>query len=991
MKSLFAVLAAAALVSPPAVAQSQADLLIRHATVVDVERGRVIADQAVVTSGNAIVAVGADAAIATSWKGSQTLDAQDRYLIPGLWDMHVHFGGGVDLIDENRALLPLYVAHGITTVRDASGDLADQVLAWRGEIASGKLFGPTLLSSGPKIEGIKPIWKGTLETGSEADVDAALKKLQALHVDFVKITDSTLKPELFLYAVKHARAAGLKTSGHIPLALTVRQAVDAGLSSIEHLDYAFDAGVKDEAAIAADFAAGRLERAEASRRLDAGFDRATAMQAYRHLAASKVFVTPTLNGGRIIAWLDRDTHENDEYLRYIGPKLRKTYEWRVQRAAQADAAAIAQRHAHYEHVAAVLPMLQQAGVTIMAGTDAGFLNSFNYPGIGLHDELALYVAKGLTPLQALSAATRAGPAWFGKLDGYGAISAGKSADLVLLDRNPLQDISATRAIRAVILRGTLHDRAALDRMLADAQAKVAAWNVEAGEPTASRPPADVLIRGGRIYTGADVPSFVGDVVVTADKIVYVGPDGAQHFAPRRIVEASNRIVAPGFIDAHTHPDTYIRSDDPAQRVNAPWLMQGATTLLVGVDGAGTPDVAQESAAYAGRKIGTNLVPYVGFSAVRTRVLQQQARAPTPQELDRMRALVAKGMCEGAIGFSTGLFYAPQSFATTAEVIALAKEAAVRGGIYDTHQRDESSYSIGLLKSVAEVLRIGRDAGLPVHFAHIKALGTDVQGQAPQVIAAIEAARAAGQQVTADQYPWAASGTALDPALLPAWAQDGGDEALLQRLASDEVIARLLPDMRDNLRRRGGAQSLLLTSAGTPWAGKTLAQVASEWNVEPVQAALRIILSSRSQGTSAVSFNMSEDDIRLFMRQPWIVTSSDGSDGHPRQYATFPTKYTKYVLEQKTISIDEFVRSSTGRTAELFKLDRRGRLAPGYFADIVVFDPARYAPRADYQHPQLLSQGVDELFVNGQQAIRARELTGEAAGRVLLRPTPAGCP
>jgi N-acyl-D-aspartate/D-glutamate deacylase len=349
------------------------------------------------------------------------------------------------------------------------------------------------------------------------------------------------------------------------------------------------------------------------------------------------------------------------------------------------------------------------------------------------------------------------------------------------------------------------------------------------------------------------------------------------------------------------------------------------------------------------------------------------------------------MCEGAIGFSTGLFYAPQSFATTEEVIALAKEAAVRGGIYDTHQRDESSYSIGLLKSVEEVLRIGREAGLPVHFAHIKALGTDVQGQAPQVIAAIEAARAAGQQVTADQYPWAASGTALEPALLPAWAQDGGDEALLQRLASDEVIARLLPDMRDNLRRRGGAQSLLLTSAGTPWAGKTLAQVASDWNVEPVQAALRIIRSSKSQRTSAVSFNMSEDDIRLFMRQPWIVTSSDGSDGHPRQYATFPTKYAKYVLEQKIIGMDEFIRSSTGRTAELFKLDRRGRLEPGYFADIVVFDPARYAPRADYQHPQLLSQGVDELFVNGRQAIRAGELTGEAAGRVLLRPTPAGCP
>ena len=196
------------------------------------------------------------------------------------------------------------------------------------------------------------MWKGTLETGSEADIDRAIDTLKTLDVDFVKITDSTLKPELFLYAVSKARAAGLKTSGHIPMALTVRQAVDAGISSIEHLDYAFKAGVKDEAAIAADFAAGRIDRAEANRRLDAGFDRATAMDAYRYLAEKGVFVTPTLNGGRIIAFLDQDTHQRDQYLAYIGPKLRKTYEWRVQRAAQADAAAIAQRHAHYGRVAA---------------------------------------------------------------------------------------------------------------------------------------------------------------------------------------------------------------------------------------------------------------------------------------------------------------------------------------------------------------------------------------------------------------------------------------------------------------------------------------------------------------------------------------------------------------------------------------------------------------------------------------------------------------
>jgi len=285
MRGFFiAALAVFALTAQPVVAKEPADLLIRHATVVDVEHAQTTKDQAIATRDGGIVAVGGDAAIAGRWHARSTIDAKGRYVIPGLWDMHVHFGGGKDLVEENQALLPLYIAHGITTIRDCSGDLPDEVLAWRGEIASGALLGPTLLSSGPKIEGIKPIWKGTLETGSRADVDAAITKLKGLHVDFVKITDSTLDPQLFLYAVAQARAAGLNVSGHIPMALTVRQALDAGISSIEHIDYAFKAGAKDEAAIVADFAAGRIARAEAERRLDADFDEATAMNAYRDLA-----------------------------------------------------------------------------------------------------------------------------------------------------------------------------------------------------------------------------------------------------------------------------------------------------------------------------------------------------------------------------------------------------------------------------------------------------------------------------------------------------------------------------------------------------------------------------------------------------------------------------------------------------------------------------------------------------------------------------------
>jgi imidazolonepropionase-like amidohydrolase len=485
MKRLLAVLASTLLAFAPPVfaAVKQGDVIIRHVTLIDVEAAKAQDEQAVVLQGDDIVAVGPDAAIARDWRAKQVVQGKGRFLIPGLWDMHVHFGGGPDLIEENKALLPLYVANGITTIRDCSGDLADQVLAWRGDIAAGRLFGPRLLTSGAKIEGIAPVWKGTIEVGSEADVDAALDRLKTRDkVDFVKITDNTLKPELFLYAVTQAKALGLRTSGHIPMALTVEQAVDAGISSIEHLDYAYNAGAKDEAAIAADFAAGRIDRAEANRRLAAGFDRDTAMAAYRRFAAKGVYVTPTLNGSRILDYLDQGDHSKDAGLAYIGPKLRKTYDWRIERAAKADAAAIAARHAHSDAVGTIIPMLAEAGVPIIAGTDAGFLNSFNYPGFGLHDEIALFVEKGLTPAQALASATRAGPAWFGQLDRYGAIKPGMAADLVLLTKNPLADIAATRAIDTVVMRGTVQDRAALDTMLSDARAKVAAWNAESAKP-----------------------------------------------------------------------------------------------------------------------------------------------------------------------------------------------------------------------------------------------------------------------------------------------------------------------------------------------------------------------------------------------------------------------------------------------------------------------------------------------------------------------------
>ncbi|HXG99876.1 MAG TPA: amidohydrolase family protein [Sphingomicrobium sp.] len=494
---------------------------------------------------------------------------------------------------------------------------------------------------------------------------------------------------------------------------------------------------------------------------------------------------------------------------------------------------------------------------------------------------------------------------------------------------------------------------------------------------------DLLIRGGLVYTGSAAP-FVGDVAISGDRIKAVGR--RLRVAARTVIDAKGKVVAPGFIDPHTHAGKDLGSDEAHVRLVPAFLLQGVTTAFIGNDGAGDAEVGAVLGRASAKPVGVNFAAFVGFGAVRTKVVGEADRAPTPDELARMRAMVAKAMCEGAVGFSTGLFYAPQSFAKTGEVAALAREAGSRDGVYDSHIRDESSYNIGLVAAIDEALAIGREARIRVNISHIKALGVDVEGQAPLVIARIEAARRAGQRVTADQYPWSASGTTLVGALIPLWAQAGGRDAMVARFDDAGLGSRLRAGISENLRKRGGAGAMLITVGDHK--GRTLAEVAGQRGEEPVAAVISLV---RQADAPVASFNQSERDIKAFMRRPWVMTGSDGTLGHPRMFGSFVRKYAKYVVAERVLTPRQFIERSTALTAASFGVMDRGRLVPGAFADVVVFDPRRFAARATYEQPELPAVGVRSVIVNGVLAVHDGKLTGRAAGRALRHiPTPGRC-
>jgi N-acyl-D-aspartate/D-glutamate deacylase len=493
---------------------------------------------------------------------------------------------------------------------------------------------------------------------------------------------------------------------------------------------------------------------------------------------------------------------------------------------------------------------------------------------------------------------------------------------------------------------------------------------------------DVLLRGGTVVDGTGSAPRTADVGIRGDRIVFVGDAAREHMAAARTIDVRGLVVAPGFIDPHSHTLEDLSSASAERRANLGYLMQGVTTVVTNNDGGGAVEIGKTLDAWTTNGIGTNAALYVPQGSVRRQAMGMSDAAPSAAQLDAMRQLVQRGMAEGALGLSTGLYYAPGSYSSTEEVIELAKVAAASGGLYDSHLRDESSYTIGLIGAVNEAIRIGREARLPIHISHIKALGQDVWGRSDSVIALIREARAAGIDVTADQYPYIASGSSVGASLLPRWAEAGGRDSLRARIANAATRQRLVKEMNENLRRRGGAASLLITSTrDSAILGKTLEEVAAARRESPIDAALAIV----QQGDASVaSFNMSEQDLERFMVQDFVMTGSDGSAGHPRKYGTFPRVLREYVYGKRVLDLARAIRRSSGLTAESLRIPERGVLRTGYYADIIAFDPDSVADRATYRQPTLLAAGMRYVLVNGTLAVDQGKFTGARAGKALRR-------
>ena len=460
-KAIFNTLLVSLLLAACTTPKESADVLILNATILDVESGEELSGKMIALSADTIQAV-LDMEEEGKFKAPKTIDAKNKFVMPGLWDMHVHFRGGDTLAVENRNLLPLFLAYGVTTIRDAGGDITTNVLNWRKKIRAGELTGPTIFTSGPKLDGPNPAWPGSIEVATVEDIPAALDSLEQLGVDYVKMYDGSLSNEVFYGIIAAARERGYKTTGHMPMTADIMKGVELGLDGSEHLYYVMKAcSPKADSLSRTNPGYGMMNE------IIATYDPELAQQVFNKLKEQEVYITPTLHIGKTLAEVLEVDHSADSLLPYIGDGIKDTYRGRIQSAKRAKSSGNTMRDRMEEKSMEMIRPMYDAGVPLLAGSDCGPYNSFVYPGESLHDELERLVASGLTPLEALKTSVINGPAFFDLQEKYGSIEKGKKADLLILNQNPFKDIRNLKEISAVLVNGRVHEQENLQKLLAE--------------------------------------------------------------------------------------------------------------------------------------------------------------------------------------------------------------------------------------------------------------------------------------------------------------------------------------------------------------------------------------------------------------------------------------------------------------------------------------------------------------------------------------------
>lgn len=493
--------------------------------------------------------------------------------------------------------------------------------------------------------------------------------------------------------------------------------------------------------------------------------------------------------------------------------------------------------------------------------------------------------------------------------------------------------------------------------------------------SAAQTAIDYVISSERVFNSETKAFEALDIAICGKKICAIRKRGETPLKGANYFDYGSQVVSPGFIDPHTHSLQELSNTKTSANLN--YLTQGVTTVVNGNDGKSPESIHHTAKKLMKQGIGTNVAFFIGHNTIRNAVMGQDDRQANANEMNTMKALVKRNMQAGALGLSTGLYYLPGTFASTEEVVALAKVAAEYQGIYETHLRDESTFNIGFLNAIKEAIFVAEQANMPLHIGHIKALGVDVWGQSSDAINIIESAQKRGVTITADQYPWLASGTSISGAVVPSWVREGGKEATVKRLKDPSLYRKIHAEITENIRRRGGADRLLITvTEQANISGKTLAEVAKKRSLNPADTVIEL---AKGKVVKVASFNMSTEDVKNFMVKPWVVTSSDGSNGHPRKYASFPKKLVTYVLEKPLMSLENYLYQSTTATAKALNITDRGEIKIGKSADLIIFNPNAIKVNASFKQWNNLSQGFSEVFVNGRHVIQNGQFNGVLAG------------